>query len=78
MPPKKLVCDRCGETLDNKEDVELALQGTAAWQNFIREKGQEPRGLFPCRHWIRCQGEMIISTGKESKKGGNGNQPDLR
>ena len=73
MPPKKLICDRCGATLDNKEEIELALQGTASWQNFIREKGQEPRGVFPCKHWIRCQGEMVVFTGKE-KVGGNGHK----
>ena len=74
MAPKKLICDRCGTTLDNRDEIELALQGTAAWQNFIREKGQEPRGLFPCKNWIRCQGEMVVHTGKEKSVGGNGHR----
>ena len=72
MAPKKLICDRCGTILDNRDDIELALQGTAAWQTFIRERGQEPRGLFPCRNWIRCQGEMVVFTGKQKSFGGDG------
>ena len=76
--PKKLVCDRCGEVLDIKEAIELALEGTAAWHAFIRERGGEPRGLFPCMNWIRCQGEMVASDSKEKGRGGNGHKRDLR
>lgn len=78
MPQIKLICDRCGEVLDDKDAIELALQGTDSWHAFIRERGEEPRGLFPCKNWIRCHGEMIISDGKETKRGGNGHKRDLR
>lgn len=68
--PKKLVCDRCGKELSDKDAIELALEGTAAWHVFVRERGAEPRGLFPCQNWIQCKGEMIIFTGKEKTTGG--------
>ena len=71
--PKKLICDRCSAVLDDKEAIEIALEGTAAWQAFVRERGNEPRGLFPCQNWIRCQGEMIVFTGKEKSTGGKTN-----
>jgi hypothetical protein len=72
--PKKLICDRCGEILDVKGAIELALEGTEAWYAFVKGKGRAPRGLFPCKNWIRCEGEMVVYTGKEKKPGGNGHQ----
>jgi len=69
-PPKKLICDRCGATLDEKDKIELALEGTASWHNFVKEQGNEPRGVFPCRNWIRCRGEMIDSKDKDKPRGG--------
>ena len=71
--PKKLVCDRCGEVLNIKEAIELALEGTVAWHTFIRERGDEPRGLFPCKNWIRCRGEMIDWQDKDNHRGGKTN-----
>ncbi len=71
--PKKLVCDRCGEEMSDKDDIELALDGTASWHIFVREKGDEPRGLFPCRNWIRCKGEMIDWKDKDKLRGGKTN-----
>ena len=73
MPPKKLICDHCGAMLDDKEAIELALEGTAAWHTFVREKGDEPRGLFPCRNWIRCGGEMIDLKDRNNHQGGSTN-----
>ena len=73
MPPKKLICDRCGETFDDKEAIELALEGTEAWRAFLDEKGREPRGLFPCKNWIRCQGEMIDWKNKDKIQSGSNN-----
>ena len=75
--PKKLICDKCGTELNIKEDIALAMEGTAAWHAFIRERGGEPRGLFPCKNWIRCHGEMIVFTRKGKERGGNGNKRDL-
>ena len=70
MPPRKLICDRCGEILDDKEAIELALAGAASWQAYLRERGQEPRGLFPCRNYIRCHGEMIDWKDRGKVQGG--------
>ncbi|MBI2852764.1 MAG: hypothetical protein HYX84_06655 [Chloroflexi bacterium] len=55
-----LVCDRCGFELAGKADVELALDGTEAWQSSVRGRGEEPRGVFPCKNFVRCRGEMQI------------------
>ncbi len=63
---KILVCDRCGFELTEKDDVNLALEGSDAWQTACRGRSQEPRGVYPCKNYIRCQGEMLIV---EKKKG---------
>ena len=60
---KKLVCDRCGLELTDKDDVELALDGTWAWQTAVRRRGLEPRGVYPCKNFIRCRGEMQLVAG---------------
>ncbi len=57
---KKLVCDRCGYELTEKGDIDSALEGEAAWANAIRAKRSEPRGITPCKHFIRCGGEIIL------------------
>jgi len=57
---KKLICDRCGYELAEPGDVDLALQGQAAWQRSVRERGEEPRGVYPCKNYVRCQGEMTV------------------
>ncbi len=60
--PKKiiLVCDRCGFQLTDKAEVEEALEGAESWQESVREKGGTPRGLFPCKNYVRCGGEMQL------------------
>ena len=65
---EKLVCDKCGFELTEKEDVNLALDGMEAWQNAQRGRGCEPRGVFPCKYYFRCQGEMQLVKGQRSKK----------
>ncbi len=57
---KKLVCDRCGKELTEKKDVELALEGTEAWQAAVRARGAEPRGVYPCENFMHCGGEMQL------------------
>ena len=65
--PKKLICDRCGKELNNKDDIELAFEGMEAWQNSKRARGEEPRGIFPCEDYFRlCGGEMIIPPKQQS------------
>ena len=62
---KKLVCDRCGKELTEKEDIELALEGMEAWHIAVRARGAEPRGVFPCDNYVRCAGEMELFDGKK-------------
>ncbi len=57
---KKLVCDRCGRELTERQDIDLVLEGAEAWQAAVRARGAEPRGLFPCENYIHCGGEMIV------------------
>ena len=66
---EKLVCDKCGFELTDIEDIELALEGTQAWQDAQRRRGCEPRGVFPCKYYFQCHGEMIPVKDAKSKKG---------
>jgi hypothetical protein len=63
---EKLVCDRCGFELKEKKDINMAFEGTDAWQNAQKGRGCEPRGVFPCKYYFQCKGEMILV--KEAKK----------
>lgn len=63
-----LVCDRCGFQLDEREDILLALDGMEAWQEACRRRGEEPRGVFPCKYYFQCKGQMIQT--KVKKKSG--------
>ena len=60
---KKLVCDRCGLELTEKEDVETALDGQWAWEMATRAHDVEPRGVLPCENFVRCGGEMKLVRG---------------
>lgn len=55
---EKLVCDRCGLELKDKEDIYLAYEGQWAWETACRERGVKPRGILPCKNYIRCSGEI--------------------
>jgi hypothetical protein len=65
----KLVCDRCGFELTDKQAIYMALDGTEAWQNGQRSRGFEPRGVFPCKYYSQCKGEMLLVRETKSKKG---------
>jgi hypothetical protein len=64
-----LVCDKCGFQLDKREDIVLALDGSDAWQNSCRARDEEPRGLFPCKNYIQCKGQMLLVKESKKKKG---------
>jgi len=58
---RKLVCDKCGKELSDKDDIDLVLEGQEAWAAAARERGTEPRGVLPCENYVRCSGEMILT-----------------
>ena len=55
---QKLICDRCGLELTDREDINLALEGKWAWETAVRARGAEPRGIYPCKNYICCRGEL--------------------
>jgi len=57
--PKKLRCYRCGLEVDDREEVNLAYDGMAAWHRAARSRGMKPRGVLPCKNYIRCGGEIV-------------------
>ena len=60
---KKLVCDRCGLELTDPEDIGMAFDGRDAWKAAVKARGVQPRGIIPCKHYIRCGGEVRIVAG---------------
>ena len=55
---KKLAYGRCDLKLTELEDRELALSGRETWEKTCRAHGAEPRGIIPCKNYIRCRGEI--------------------
>jgi len=55
---KILVCDRCGLAIKDIEDVAIALEGQEAWEAAVKARGGVPRGVFPCKNYASCSGEM--------------------
>ena len=86
---KKLRCDRCGLELTEKDDLSMASDGMKAWRATARARGIQPRGVLPCKNYIRCGGEIVkvvwwrewlrrmLSSG-DSKTGGVTNQRNVR
>ena len=62
---KKLRCDRCGLELTERDDVDQAFEGMVAWQASARARGIEPRGILPCKNYVRCGGEIVEVNVKE-------------
>ena len=61
---QKLVCDRCGLEFLDKDDIDLAIEGKEAWEAACRARGVEPRGVLPCKNYIRCGGEIELVTSR--------------
>jgi hypothetical protein len=38
-----------------------------AWQEAQQLRGSEPRGVFPCKYFAQCRGEMIPVKGSKKK-----------
>jgi len=64
---QKLVCDRCGYELTDKDDIDLAFAGKEAWEAACRARGIEPRGVLPCKNYIRCGGEIELVTSRHQR-----------
>ena len=64
---EKLVCDKCGFELTEKEDIYLALDGKKHGK-MPRGRGQEPRGIFPCKYYFQCKGEMLLVEEPKKRK----------
>ena len=55
---KKLVCDRCGLEVTDRWDIYKIMEGRTAWEEAARARGAEARGVFPCKNYVRCGGEL--------------------
>ena len=60
---KKLRCDRCGLELTEIDEIDVAYEGMMAWHASARARVIEPRGIIPCKHYIRCGGEIRVVAG---------------
>jgi len=64
---RKLVCDRCGLELADKDGIDLALEGQGAWEAACRARGVKPRGILPCENYVRCGGEIVVVTSQRQR-----------
>jgi len=64
---KKLVCDRCGLELADKDGIDLALEGQGAWEAACRARGVKPRGILPCENYVRCGGEIVLVASRRQR-----------
>ena len=64
---QKLVCDRCGLKLTDIDDIYLAIEGKEAWEAGCRARGVEPRGFLPCKHYVRCGGEIVLAVSRRKR-----------
>jgi hypothetical protein len=63
----KLICDHCGFEITDKEEIFRVLDGMEAWQNAVIARGETPRGVYPCKFYFQCKGEMILVKKKEKQ-----------
>ncbi|MDD4875732.1 MAG: hypothetical protein PHQ86_01165 [Dehalococcoidales bacterium] len=59
---EKLICDRCGFEITDKDGINLVYEGGSTWANSVRLRGLEPRGILPCKNYIRCGGEIVVHS----------------
>ena len=65
---KRMICDRCGLEILDKDDQYLALEGQQAWEKAARARGGEARGIMPCKNYIRCGGEIVLVDDKKTTR----------
>ena len=65
---EKLVCDKCGFEITDPEDISLIVDGMDAWREAQKNRGVEPRGIFPCKYNFQCHGEMFLVSEIITKK----------
>ncbi len=73
---KKLVCDRFGNEISDKYDVEAIFEGAAAWETSKQARNEEPRGFIPCKNYRNCGGEMVDAKTKRKGVFGLGGNSD--
>ena len=64
---RKLVCDRCGVELADKDGIDLAIEGKWAWEAACRARGVKPRGILPCENYVRCGGEIVLGASRRQR-----------
>jgi len=64
---RKLVCDRCGLELEDKDGIDLALEGQGAWEAACRARGVKPRGILPCENYVRYGGEIVLGASRRQR-----------
>ena len=64
---EKLVCDRCGLELTDKDAIDLAFEGKEAWEAACRARGVEPRGILLCKNYVRCGGEIKVVVSRRQR-----------
>jgi len=64
---KRLVCDRCGLELADKDGIDLAIEGRGAWEAACRARGVKPRGILPCENYVRCGGEIKVVASRRQR-----------
>ena len=64
---KKLVCDRCGLKLEGWSNIVFALEDQGAWEAACRAGDTITRGVFPCKNYIRCGGEIKAATSRSQR-----------
>ena len=50
--------------LEDRDGIELAIEGKEAWEAACRARGVKPRGILPCENYARCGGEIVLGASR--------------